>query len=95
MDLKAVCRVRTVPESVIKKRARDSKILKELKDRRDKSKKERADKRKVILANAEKYHKEYTDADKAVIDAKRSAKAAGNFFVEPERKVAFVIRIKG
>jgi hypothetical protein len=35
--------------------------LKELKDSRDKAKKERAEKRKLILANAEKYYKEYTD----------------------------------
>jgi large subunit ribosomal protein L7e len=30
-----------------------------------------------------------------VIDAKRQAKSVGNFFVEPEHKVAFAIRIKG
>ena len=88
-------RYRIIPESVKKKTARDSKVLKELKDARDKAKKERSEKRKVILANAEKYHKEYTDADKAVVDAKRKAKAAGNFFVEPEHKVAFIVRIRG
>jgi len=33
--------------------------LKELKERREKEKKERKDKRATILANAEKYHKEY------------------------------------
>jgi large subunit ribosomal protein L7e len=87
--------VRIIPESVKKKTARDAKVLKELKERRDKSKKERSEKRKVILANAERYHKEYTDAEKKVIDAKRQAKSVGNFFVEPEHKVAFVIRIKG
>jgi len=80
---------------VKKKQARDSKVLKQLKDSRDKAKKERAEKRKVILANAEKYHKEYTEAARSVIEAKRNAKAVGNFFVEPEHKVAFVIRIKG
>ncbi len=86
---------RIIPESVKKKTARDAKVLKELKDSRDKSKKERSEKRKVVLANAEKYHKEYTEADKRVIDAKRQAKSVGNFFVEPEHKVAFAIRIKG
>jgi large subunit ribosomal protein L7e len=53
------------------------------------------EKRKVLMANAEKYHKEYVAADLAVIDAKRKAKAEGNFFVEAEHKVAFVIRIRG
>jgi len=47
------------------------------------------------LANAEKYHKEYLDTERATIEAKRKAKAAGNYFVEAEPKLAFVIRIKG
>jgi len=93
MGLISLCRI--VPESVKKKTARDAKVLKELKESRDKAKKERAEKRKVITANAEKYHKEYTEAEKTLIDAKRKAKSAGNFFVEPEHKVAFVIRIRG
>lgn len=88
-----MCRI--VPESEKKKTLRDAKLLKENKERRDKAKKERADKRKVILANGEKYHKEYTEAARTLIEAKRSAKAAGNYFVEPEAKVAFVIRTKG
>merc|ERR1719324_1237401 len=59
------------------------------------AKKDRAASRKTALANAEKYAKEYAAADKAIIDGKRDAKAAGNFFVEGEPKVAFLIRIKG
>ena len=34
-------------------------------------------------------------ADQAVVDAKRKAKAEGNFFVEAEHKIGFLIRIKG
>merc|ERR1711975_117114 len=34
-------------------------------------------------------------AEQALIDGKRKAKKAGNFFVEAEPKVAFLIRIKG
>jgi hypothetical protein len=33
--------------------------LKERKEQRDKAKKERADKRKTLIANGEKYYKEY------------------------------------
>ena len=84
-----------MPESVKKKSARDAKLLKELKERRDKDKKERVEKRKVFLTKAEKYHKEYTDAARALVEAKRNARAAGSFFVEGEHKVAFIIRIKG
>ena len=69
--------------------------MKELKDRRDKERKERADKRKTITANAEKYHKEYTATQAGLVDSRRKAKAAGNFFVEPEAKIAFVIRTRG
>jgi large subunit ribosomal protein L7e len=69
--------------------------LKETKERRDKDRKDRADARKVITANADKYNKEYTDSDRAIIDAKRSAKNAGNIFVEGEPKLAFLIRTRG
>lgn len=86
---------RVVPENVQKKQARDAKILKELKDRRDKERKERADKRKTLVANAEKYHNEYRSAEQSVVDSQRVAKAAGNFFVPAEPKVAFAIRTRG
>lgn len=86
---------RVVPENVQKKQARDAKLLKDLKDRRDKDRKERAEKRQTIAANAEKYNNEYANAEKSLVAAKRSAKAAGNFFVEPQAKVAFVIRTRG
>merc|ERR1719331_2648045 len=74
-----------VPENILKKQARDAKVLKALADSRAKAKKDRA----------EKYYKEYTAADAALVKAKRDAKAAGSFYVEGEPKVAFVIRIKG
>ena len=84
-----------VPENILKKQARDAKVLKALADSRAKAKKDRAAARKVAAENAEKYHKEYTAADDALVKAKRDAKAAGSFYVEGEPKVAFVIRIKG
>lgn len=69
--------------------------MKALKDTRAKAKTDRATSRKTAAANAEKYYKEYTAADAALIAAKRDAKAKGSFFVEGEAKVALVIRIKG
>ena len=84
-----------VPENILKKQARDAKVLKALVEARAKAKKDRAAARKVAAENAEKYHKEYTAADAALVKAKRDAKAAGSFYVEGEPKVAFVIRIKG
>merc|ERR1712023_191818 len=86
---------RVVPENILKKQARDAKVLKALADSRAAAKKERVAARKLAADNAEKYHKEYTAADEALIKAKRDAKAKGSFYVEAEPKVAFVIRIKG
>ena len=59
------------------------------------AKKDRAEARKVAAANAEKYFKEYTEADSALVKAKRDAKANGSFYVDGEPKVAFLIRIRG
>jgi large subunit ribosomal protein L7e len=61
----------------------------------EQAKKDRVAARKVALANAEKYFKEYQAADAKLIKDKRDAKAAGNFFVEGEAKVALVVRIRG
>jgi len=86
---------RVVPENILKKQARDAKVLKALADSRAAAKKDRVASRKLAGENAEKYFKEYTAADAALIKSKRDAKAAGSFFVEAQPKVAFVIRIKG
>ena len=59
---------RVIPENVVKKQARDAKVLKELSEKRAKDKKERAEKRAAMLANAEKYHKEYQDHEKSLVD---------------------------
>lgn len=88
-------RARVVPENILKKQERDAKVLKALKESREKAKKDRAAARKVAAENAEKYYKEYTAQEAAVVAAKRDAKKNGSFYVEAEPKVAFVIRIKG
>merc|ERR1712194_284157 len=38
---------------------------------------------------------EYASIDKSLIRQRRQAKAAGNYFCEPEAKLMFVIRIRG
>ena len=88
-------RAKTVPESILKKQQRDAKLLKHLADQRAAAKKARAEARKAAAANAVKYAAEYAKADKDVIDAKRAAKKAGNFYVEAQAKIAFVIRTRG
>jgi large subunit ribosomal protein L7e len=53
------------------------------------------EKRKVIFQRAEKYVKEYRDAEREKIRLHRLAKTEGNFYVPAEAKLAFVVRIKG
>ena len=88
-------RAKTVPENILKKQQRDAKLLKILADKRAADKVARVAARKAATENAIKYDKEYKDADKAVVDAKRAAKKAGNFYVDAEAKIAFVIRTRG
>ena len=52
-------------------------------------------KRDVIFKRAEAYVKEYHDAEREQIRLKRLAKKEGNYHVEAEPKLVFVIRIKG
>lgn len=53
------------------------------------------EKRAAIAERTAAYYKEYRDAERAVIDAKREAKTNNTFYVEAEPKLVFVIRIKG
>lgn len=52
-------------------------------------------KRKVIFKRAEQFVKEYRSQERDQIRLKRQAKSTGDFYVAPEAKLAFVIRIKG
>ena len=90
-----VYRARVVPENILKKQARDQKLAQALKDKRSKAKADRVTTRAAAMKSAEKYFNEYQAADLAEIKAKRDAKAAGNFFVPAQPKVAFIVRIRG
>jgi large subunit ribosomal protein L7e len=57
--------------------------------------KERAETRHQLKMRTLKYDKEYAVHQRKLITMRRQAKSAGNFFVEPEAKVLFVIRIVG
>merc|ERR1719498_776674 len=86
---------RVVPENILKKQARDQKLAQAVKDRRAAAKAARATARAAAKASAQKYFNESQAADAALLQAKRDAKAAGNFYVEEQPKVAFVMRIRG
>lgn len=86
---------RAIPESIRKKAARDEALAKLSAAKRAEVKAARTTARKDHAAKAAKYAKEASDAAQKLVDDKRAAKAAGNFFVEAEAKVAFVIRTRG
>ena len=52
-------------------------------------------KRRRIFKKAAAYQKEYKAADKNNLRMRRAAKQAGNYYAEPQAKLAFVIRIRG
>lgn len=84
-----------VPETILKKQARDAKRLATLKTQRAEASKARKAARDLAMKNAEKYFKEYQAADEKLIADKRDAKAKNQFFVEAEPKVALIVRIRG
>jgi len=55
----------------------------------------RAEQRHALKMRTLKYDKEYAEHERKLIALRRKAKIEGNFFVEPEAKLLFVIRIVG
>jgi len=77
-----------------KRRTKDSAKI-ELEKKRAEIKKKLRTTRRVIFKRAEQYVKEYRNTEQSLVRFRRQAKKAGNFYVEPEAKLAFVIRIRG
>ncbi|KAL5160404.1 60S ribosomal protein L7-4 [Glycine soja] len=84
-----------VPESVLKKRKREEEWALAKKQELDAAKKKRAESRKLIYNRAKQYAKEYDHQEKELIRLKREAKLKGGFYVDPEAKLLFIIRIRG
>merc|ERR1712047_204168 len=84
-----------VPETILKRRkrqqehraARAANVIKDRVARRAK--------RVDIFKRAEKYVKEYRDAERDELRLTREAEKAGNFYVASDPKLAFVMRIRG
>jgi len=84
-----------VPETLLKKRKATEKSTEERKAAAVERKKASKAKREVIFKRAEKYVKEYREAEREQIRLSRDAKKAGSFYVPAQAKLVFVIRIKG
>jgi len=76
-----------VPESVLLKRKGAL--------QRHTVKKSTTVRRREIFKRAEKYVKEYRSQERSLLRFRRQAKAAGDFYVEPEPKLALVVRTAG
>merc|ERR1711924_237036 len=57
--------------------------------------KARKARRAALKANTEKFEKEYEEEQKHLVSMRRQAKSLGQFFVEPEAKLIFCMRISG
>jgi len=83
------------PESFLKKRKAADAIKAKRAAAAADLKKKKAVVRREIFKRAEKYVKEYRAKESADIRLRRQAKNSGNFYVNPQPKLLFVIRIRG
>ncbi|KAI9860228.1 MAG: 60S ribosomal protein L7 [Vezdaea acicularis] len=84
-----------VPETLLKKRKRNEKDRENKLAELEKKRKASKEKRSVIFKRAEKYVKEYRDAEREKVRLHRLSKKEGSFYIEAEPKLVFVVRIKG
>lgn len=84
-----------VPESVLKKKKREEEWALAKKQELEAAKKKKAETRKLIFNRTKQYAKEYDEEQKELIRLKREAKLKGGFYVNPEAKLLFIIRIRG
>eukprot|EP01091_Cochliopodium_minus_P011500 TRINITY_DN3270_c0_g1_i1.p1 TRINITY_DN3270_c0_g1~~TRINITY_DN3270_c0_g1_i1.p1 ORF type:complete len:248 (-),score=64.25 TRINITY_DN3270_c0_g1_i1:297-1040(-) len=94
-DNKKQAKVPRVPESILKKRKRQNDLAEKLRVQRIGARKTAVAKRKQIFRRAASYEREYKQNQIDLVRQKRQAKNHGNFFIEPEPKLAFVVRIRG
>ncbi|KAJ3707984.1 hypothetical protein LUZ61_011689 [Rhynchospora tenuis] len=93
--MSAAAEKKVVPESVLKKQKREEQWALEKKEALDKQRKEARDKKKVIFQKAQQYAAEYEAQEKELVQLKREARLKGGFYVSPEAKLLFIVRIRG
>merc|ERR1719352_1274554 len=84
-----------VPASVLKKRKRQEKWDGESKAKAAAAATAGAEKKAEAFKRAEAYVKEYREQEQSLVTMKRAARKAGTFYVEPEPKLLFVMRLRG
>ncbi|GFZ04391.1 ribosomal protein L30/L7 family protein [Actinidia rufa] len=84
-----------VPESILKKQKRNEEWALKKKEEHAALKTKNAENRKLIFNRAKQYSEEYDEQQKELIQLKREARLKGGFYVNPEAKLLFIIRIRG
>ncbi|CAO2043621.1 unnamed protein product, partial [Urochloa humidicola] len=84
-----------VPESVLRKQKREEQWAADKKEKALAEKKKSIESRKVIFTRAKQYAEEYEAQEKELVQLKREARLKGGFYVSPEAKLLFVVRIRG
>ncbi|XP_057806426.1 60S ribosomal protein L7-2-like [Salvia miltiorrhiza] len=84
-----------VPESVLKKLKRAEEWSLASTKEQEEAKKKKAETRMLICQRARQYSQEYEDQEKELIMLKREARLKGGFYVDPEAKLLFIVRIRG
>jgi large subunit ribosomal protein L7e len=84
-----------VPELLAKKAKRDEAWQAQRQAAALEARKKARAQRREIFKRAEQYVNEYRQQEKDTIRLRREAKQKGGFYVEPESKLAFVVRIRG
>lgn len=83
------------PETLLKKRKNAAKAAEAKAAAQAEKKAALSKKNEAIFTRAEKYVKEYRDAEREQIRLKRTARAEGKIYVPAQEKLVFVVRIKG
>jgi len=84
-----------VPEVVLRRR-KTARVTKERNARVSTHlSKVRAIRNRLIFKRAEQYVQEYRGLEQQTFERKKHAKSVGDFYVEPQAKLAFVIRLRG
>ncbi|CAO2201092.1 unnamed protein product [Urochloa humidicola] len=91
----AEAKAAVVPESVLRKRKREEQWAADKKEKALADRKKALESRKIIFARAKEYAQEYDAQEKELVQLKREARLKGGFYVSPEAKLLFVIRIRG
>lgn len=84
-----------VPETVAKKRTRNSKLAESRKKFLANRKVKRQAKKEEYTKGGEKHAKFYAQQEKELVDLRRKARTENSYYVPAESKVALLVRIRG